>query len=119
MSLLHIDMTSIVISEINKISKIMAWSKYQNEIFEYAINPGNGSFVVQAVAGSGKTTTAVECAKRIAASNPNYSILFLAFNKSIVEKLKTETQGLNMTCKTLHGFGAGVLYKSGIKFCLN
>ena len=97
----------------------MAWSKYQNEIFEYAINPGNGSFVVQAVAGSGKTTTAVECAKRIAASNPNYSILFLAFNKSIVEKLKTETQGLNMTCKTLHGFGAGVLYKSGIKFCLN
>ena len=66
----------------------MAWSKYQNQIFEFATNLMNSSFVVNAVAGSGKTTTSVECAKRIVSSNPDLRVLFLAFNKSIVDTLK-------------------------------
>lgn len=98
----------------------MPWSKYQNAIFNYALNPENGSFVVKAVAGSGKTTTAVECAKRMSAANPDARILFLAFNKSIVEKLKQETAEFpNMTCKTLHGFGMSTLMRSSLKFHVN
>ena len=97
----------------------MAWSKYQNDIFEYALNPNNGSFVVSAVAGSGKTTTGVECAKRIHATYPEKTILFLAFNKSIADKLKTETDGLGMKCTTLHSFGLSALYKSNMKFIIN
>ena len=60
----------------------MAWSHYQLDIFEYAENPDNGSFVVSAVAGAGKTTTAVECARRIAMKHPQLKILFLSFNRS-------------------------------------
>lgn len=97
----------------------MAWSKYQNAIFEYAINPDNGSFVVSAVAGSGKTTTCIECAKRLASANPEHNILFLAFNKSVAEKLKEETAGLNMKCATLHSFGLSVLTRSKLKFIIN
>ena len=56
----------------------MAWSKYQNNIFEYATALDSGSFAICAVAGSGKTTTEIECARRIAAKYPEESILFLA-----------------------------------------
>lgn len=96
----------------------MAWSKYQNDIFDYALN-NSGSFSIKAVAGSGKTTTLVECAKRISSSNQKLKILFLAFNKMIVDKLKEETAGMNINCKTLHGFGMAALCKSGLKFKLN
>ena len=98
----------------------MAWSKFQNKIFEYAVNPDNGSFVVSAVAGSGKTVTSVECAKRIAATNPNTKILFLAFNKSIVEELQSRVEGLdNIRCATLHSYGFSVLRRSKMKFVVN
>ena len=97
----------------------MAWSSYQNAIFEYATNPNNGSFVISAVAGSGKTTTLVECAKRISGENPFSNILFLAFNKSIVEKLRSEVTSPNMKCATLHSLGLSVLYKSKMKFVMN
>jgi superfamily I DNA/RNA helicase len=99
---------------------MIGWSKYQNDIFEYATDDSNGSFVVAAVAGSGKTTTAVECAKRIAENSPEKNILFLAFNKTIVEKLKEETESIkNMKCQTLHSFGMSVLCKSNMKFSVN
>lgn len=98
----------------------MAWSSYQNKIFEYAVNPDNGSFVVSAVAGSGKTVTSVECAKRIAASSPEKKILFLAFNKSIVEELQSRVEGLdNIRCATLHSYGFSTLRRSKMKFNVN
>lgn len=98
----------------------MAWSRFQNKIFEYAVNPDNGSFVVSAVAGSGKTVTSVECAKRIAASNPDYKILFLAFNKSIVEELQSRVEDMkNIRCATLHSYGFSVLRSSKMKFVVN
>ena len=43
--------------------------------------------------GSGKTTTIVECARRLAMTDGSLKILFLAFNKSIADKLKTYTTG--------------------------
>ena len=98
----------------------MAWSKYQNEIFEYSTSLDAGSFAISAVAGSGKTTTEIECARRIAAKYPTESILFLAFNKSIVEELKTRTKEFpGIKCNTLHSLGLGVLYKSKMKLNLN
>ena len=98
----------------------MAWSKYQNAIFEYATDPNGGSFAVSAVAGSGKTVTAIECAKRISAQNPSANILFLAFNNTIVDKLKEETRGMtNIRCSTLHSLGYGIIGKSNLKLHLN
>ena len=99
---------------------MVTWSSYQNRIFEYACSPSGGSFVVSSVAGSGKTTTAIECAKRISAYNQNARILFLAFNKSIADKLEEQTEGIeNIKCSTIHSLGLGVLYRSKLTLNVN
>lgn len=68
------------------------WSPYQHRIFDFVANEtGNG--MVEAVAGSGKTTTIVEALK-LAKGNT----LFLAFNKAIAEELKA--RGVN--ARTFH-----------------
>jgi DNA helicase II / ATP-dependent DNA helicase PcrA len=73
----------------------MNYSAYQTAIFDFAAN-GAGNAVVEAVAGSGKTTTMVESLRRVPAS---VSKIFLAFNKSI--QLELQSRGVN--AKTFHG----------------
>ena len=78
------------------------WSEYQQNVFNFVAN-GKGSAVISAVAGSGKTTTIVEAAKRIPR---NKSVLFLAFNKSIATELSQRLSSYrNITCLTLHSHG--------------
>ena len=60
------------------------WSPLQLAIFGAFENPLQGPFVVQAVAGSGKTTTLVEGVNRA----PETSILAVAFNKRIAVELE-------------------------------
>lgn len=86
----------------------MEWSTYQNKIFEF-VQSGSGSAVVNAVAGSGKTTTIVEAANRLPKNN---KVLFLAFNKAIVEELKERFKSSNISCKTMHAYGYSTLLKS-------
>ncbi len=76
-----------------------SWSKYQNTIFQF-VETGTGNAVVQAVAGSGKSTTIVECMKRIPAGK---TAIFLAFNKAIAEELKA--RGVN--ARTFHSLTYG------------
>lgn len=77
-------------------------SEYQEKIFDFIQN-GHGNAVVEALAGSAKTTTAVSAMKLIPKSE---KCLFIAFNKSIVaelnEKLSTAT---NVTVRTSHSLG--------------
>jgi superfamily I DNA/RNA helicase len=80
-------------------------SVYQEAIYEWIRN-GRGDGVVNAVAGSGKTTTLVEASKHLHTSNA----LFLAFNKSIVEELKLRL-GEGVECKTLNSLGHSALMK--------
>jgi superfamily I DNA/RNA helicase len=68
------------------------WSTYQQDIFSF-IQSGTGSATIEAVAGSGKTTTIVEALSRC-----NGSTIFLAFNKAIAEELKK--RGVN--ARTFH-----------------
>lgn len=82
-------------------------SVYQQNIFNFVTN-GKGSAVVSAVAGSGKTTTIVECAKLL----PNKEILFLAFNKEIVTTLSQKLNAPNITCSTTHSFGFKAITKA-------
>lgn len=78
-------------------------SKYQKAVYTYILK-GKGNAVVDAVAGSGKSTTIVNALKIIPS---NKSILFLAFNKSIVEELKRKIGNLpNVEISTLHSLGA-------------
>lgn len=68
------------------------WSSYQQTIFSF-VEFGTGNGIVEAVAGSGKTTTIVEALK-LAKGNT----IFLAFNKAIAEELKA--RGVN--ARTFH-----------------
>ena len=87
----------------------MSWSKYQENIFRF-VKEGKGSAVVSAVAGSGKTTTIVECAKRFPS---NKRVLFLAFNKSIAFELSQRLKDYkNVQCKTIHALGLSALAKA-------
>lgn len=82
----------------------VTWSPYQKSVFEFA-ESGSGNAIVEAVAGSGKTTTIVETLRRIEFQYP--STLFLAFNKSIAEELKS--RGVN--ARTFHSLTYGPVTK--------
>ncbi len=73
------------------------WSDKQDAIFSFATS-GAGNAVVEAVAGSGKSTTMVEAIKRVLAKTPGLSTLFLAFGKRNAEDLKAK--GVN--ARTFH-----------------
>ena len=84
-------------------------SKYQKAVYTF-IQKCKGNAVVDAVAGSGKSTTIVNALKIIPA---NKRVLFLAFNKSIVEELKIKIGNLpNVDIKTLHSLGCSAIMKT-------
>lgn len=84
-------------------------SKYQAAVYSF-IELGTGNAVIDAVAGSGKSTTLVESLKKIP---PHHTVLFLAFNKSIVEELKIKVGNMpNVQVYTLHGMGASAVNRS-------
>lgn len=60
-------------------------SRFQKDIFNFIKNPKEGSLIIEAVAGSGKTTTICKALELL----PDDSIItFLAFNKSIALELE-------------------------------
>ena len=75
----------------------MKLTKEQEEI----INSDKLSFKINAVAGSGKTTTLLEYAKK----NSNLKILYLAYNKSLQVSLQDKLKEYNlpfMQISTIH-----------------
>lgn len=88
-------------------------NKYTEAIFK-EFEQGTGNISISAKAGSGKTTTIVECLKLIP---PNKRVVFCAFNNSIVDELR-ERCPTNIFVTTLHSLGWGALkrfYGSDIK----
>lgn len=81
-------------------------SKFQLDIYD-EYNKTNNNLVISAVAGSGKTTTILELLKFV----PNHKkVIFLAFNKSIVEEL-TSRAPVGIEVSTLHSLGCKALYR--------
>ena len=78
----------------------MNWSIYQTAIFEW-VKKNTGSLIVEAVAGSGKTTTLVEIVRRL------HGTCFLgAFNKKMGDELQSRIAGfLGKSAGTLHSAG--------------
>lgn len=76
------------------------WSPYQESIFT-AIEKGEGSLVIEACAGSGKTSTIVEAARRLPFED---SVLFTAFNKRVAEELKKKLPA-SINVSTLNALG--------------
>jgi len=63
------------------------------------------NILIKARAGTGKTTTAIECAKLLPKDK---SITFLAFNKHIQEELKTKLPE-HVRCYTTYGLGTAAI----------
>lgn len=81
-------------------------SKYQKKIFDF-ISTNTKNAVVSAVAGSGKTTTLIKALDQVPETN---SVLFLAFNVSIVDELQKRLEGKKNICvSTVHKFGFDTL----------
>ena len=77
-------------------------SKYQQAIFDFIKNE-EGSLVIEAVAGSGKTTTILKALDLIPEDK---QVLFCAFNKDIVSSIKKKSKGYkNIEVRTIHGLG--------------
>ena len=89
-------------------------TKEQDRIFSFTKKrPEN--ILVRARAGTGKTTTAIECAKLLP---KNKNIMFLAFNKHIQEELKTKLPEY-IRCYTTYGLGVSAIkrkYGDSIQF---
>ncbi len=80
-------------------------SIYQQAIYDW-ITTGTGNAVVEAVAGSGKTTTMVDALERTTGR-----VLFTAFNAAIAAELATRAPG-HVTVSTLHSLGFRAVKKA-------
>jgi DNA helicase-2/ATP-dependent DNA helicase PcrA len=78
------------------------WSDYQNAFFEI-VSESQDSVQLEAVAGSGKSTTLCEVPNR--AEGP---IIFLAFMRANVDDLKARVERGEV--KTFNGLGHGILF---------
>ncbi len=78
----------------------------QNQIFDFFKN-GQGNGMIDAVAGSGKTSTIVSGIDYI---DKTKKILFCAFNKKIQEEINLKTTAKNnVLVKTTYALGLGIL----------
>ena len=84
-------------------------SKYQQKVIDAVRNAKAGDhFIVEAVAGSGKTFTMIQAIARLLAdtATAGLTVLFLAFNKSIAGELAIKVRSAsNVTASTTHSFG--------------
>lgn len=82
---------------------IREWSEYQKNIFE-DIRNGIGNTQVDALAGTGKTSTLVEGFYHVP---KGVSVLMCAFNKSIRDELETRApEGVEVRTLHSHGYAA-------------
>ena len=91
----------------------MEHTEEQKAIFDCIENTEN-HLIVNAGAGTGKTTTIVEAANRIG----NQKAAFLAFNKSIATEL-AERLPADVEAKTFHAFGFAAIRAAGVKTKVN
>lgn len=75
----------------------LSYSRFQKNIFDFIKNKV-ASAIIEAVAGSGKTTTIIEALNLIPS---NFRILFLAFNRAIADELSKRVPS-HVMAKTFH-----------------
>lgn len=85
----------------------MEASTYQQAIYDFIAN-GKGHATVEAVAGSGKTTTLVGICSRL---DDEVSAIFCAFNKSIADELRSRLP-VTVDVKTIHAIGMSALRRA-------
>jgi len=104
MKMLKLVQENVSNTKISKTPTKTVFSNYQNDIFDFLKN-GNGNGVVNAVAGSGKTTTLVRGASFDAIRHSNSR--FVAFTRTIANELQARL-GKNMEASTCHSLAYGM-----------
>lgn len=88
-------------------------SRYQTDIFRFIDDVNAGNAVVEAVAGSGKTTTLVHALSHV---KPDVKAAFLAFNKHIAKTLKDKQEAgeipAHIQVRTVHSLGMANLTRA-------
>ena len=87
---------------VDKMNRDFELSSYQQDIMDY-VSLNKGNLLIDAKAGSGKTSTLLLIADEILKSKGN--CLFLSFNKSIVEELQMKLPSIASNIKTVHSLG--------------
>jgi superfamily I DNA/RNA helicase len=90
----------------------MNWSRFQTDIYN-AFEYSPDSLLIEAVAGSGKTTVLVELSRIMAQAFPEQRAVFVAFNKSIADELARRITARNVRAMTLHSAGWSVWRRAG------
>jgi superfamily I DNA/RNA helicase len=86
------------------------WSSYQQAVFDFVQN-GAGSAVVEAVAGSGKTTTIVEAMRYMTGK-----VAIMVYNKKMEMELKPRVASMPyVKAATCHSFGNSAFWMAGSK----
>lgn len=85
-------------------------SEYQEKVFEFIEN-GVGNLVINASAGSAKTTTLVNCMRFIPADK---RVLFVSFNKHIAEEINRRISLPNASARTCSSVGFEICRENGI-----
>lgn len=80
-----------------------------------AIIDSNENIVVNAGAGSGKTSTLLEYARKKLQDNPSAKILYLVYNKEMKKEAVLKFKGLNVVISTIHSYAYQYLCKLGKK----
>lgn len=81
----------------------MELTKEQNEIIE-SLKNDEKIVKINAFAGCGKSSTLVEVVKEIRKTDKDSKILYVVFNRSMLQEAKEKFEGLNVECQTTHGF---------------
>jgi superfamily I DNA/RNA helicase len=84
-----------------------SWSNYQQAVFQF-IEAKPNNLLVEAVAGSGKSTTLLEIARRIKGT-----VGIVAFNKAIAEELKGKIAKFRETDANMSGVDAKTIHAAG------
>jgi superfamily I DNA/RNA helicase len=82
------------------------WSPQQQEIFAFIEDETKRHGVVEALAGTGKTTTIVEAVRHTCDGD---SVAVFAFNKSIATELQSRKWPDGVEISTFHSFGLRVI----------
>ena len=86
-------------------------SEYQKQIKEYFIKYPHNNMAIEALAGSGKTSTALMLTELTTTSD-----VYVAFNKSIQLEMKEKLKNPKTKCYTMHGLALSVMRYNLEKF---
>lgn len=79
-------------------------SEYQKQIKEYFVKYPHNNMAIEALAGSGKTSTALMLTELTTTSD-----VYVAFNKSIQLEMKEKLKNPKTKCYTMHGLALSVM----------